>query len=200
MSSLLSSKELTDIFVEQIKPLNYISVHESGYNDDTEEYFIRVGGHDGQYLTSVIVDCKEKESIVNKGYIETQLKIFTKEEAIEFFNGKILPELTAAYFNRLIPSITDVLVEILKKANIAKLDWSVETKYQGAMEVGKRLNVLGRVFDFSHYGYWAMTVPAFMYRFNDQAEAFTADKFGENFDALVERAKSDLHEVIKDLL
>ena len=151
-------------------------------------------------MTAIIVGCEQKESIVNKGYIRTQLKVFTKEEAIEFFNGKVLPELTAAYFNHLIPSITDALVEILKKANVGKLDWSVETKYQGAMEVGRRLNVLGRVFDFSHYGYRAGFIPVFMYHFNDQPSTFTADKFGENFDALVERAKSDLHEVIKDLL
>lgn len=200
MADLLSSKELTDIFVEQIKQLNYISVHESGYDDVTEEYFIRIGGHKDRYLTSVIVDCKEKESIINKGYIKTQLKVFTKEEAIEFFNGSILPELTAAYFNYMIPTITDALVEILKKANIGRLDWSVETKYQGAMEVGKRLNVLGRIFDFSHYGYRAGFIPVFMYHFNDQPSTFTADKFDENFDALVERAKSDLHKVIKDLL
>lgn len=199
MADLLSSKELTDIFVEQIKPLNYISVDSTGYNSDTEEHFIRVKVGN-RYLTSVIVDCKEKESIVDKGYIKTQLKVFTKEEAIEFFNGSVLPELTAAYFNYLIPSITDALVEILKKANIGRLDWSVETKYHGKMEVGKRLNVLGRVFDFSHYGYRTGFIPVFMYHFNDRPSTFTADKFDENFDALVERAKSDLHEVIKDLL
>lgn len=199
MADLLSSEELTDIFVEQIKLLNYISVDSTGCDSNTEEHFIRVKVGN-RYLTSVIVDCREKESIVDKGYIKTQLKVFTKEEAIEFFNGKILPELTAAYFNYLIPTITDALVEILRKADIRKLDWSVETKYQGAMEVGRRLNVLGRIFDFSHYGYRAGFIPVFMYHFNDQPSTFTSDKFDENFDALVERAKSDLYEVIKDLL